>query len=38
MSKFGPKEVVGEKVVDPTAEEAPSLEVGLMGSWEAVKR
>ncbi|GAA5858852.1 hypothetical protein JCM8547_005013 [Rhodosporidiobolus lusitaniae] len=37
MHKFGPKDVVGEKVVEG-GPEAPSLEVGLMGSWEAVKR
>ncbi|GAA6002805.1 hypothetical protein JCM10207_007691 [Rhodosporidiobolus poonsookiae] len=37
MHTFGPPELVGEKGV-LAVEEAPSLEVGLMGSWEGMKR
>ncbi|GAA5909242.1 hypothetical protein JCM6882_003776 [Rhodosporidiobolus microsporus] len=38
MYKFGPADVVGEKGAGEVLPEAPSLEVGLMGSWEAVRR
>ncbi|GAA5862527.1 hypothetical protein JCM1840_004213 [Sporobolomyces johnsonii] len=38
MHKFGPKEMLGDKEGGGQVEEAPSLEVGLMGSWEGMKR
>ncbi|GAA6040351.1 hypothetical protein JCM8097_007570 [Rhodosporidiobolus ruineniae] len=38
MHTFGPPSVVGEKEAAVGGPEAPSLEVGLMGSWEAVGR
>ncbi|GAA5828120.1 hypothetical protein JCM11251_002598 [Rhodosporidiobolus azoricus] len=38
MHKFGPSDIIGEKDTGKSGPEAPSLEVGLMGSWEAVKR
>lgn len=37
MHKFGPPEVVGQKV-EKAAPDATSLEVGMMGSWEGVKQ
>ncbi|GAA5908108.1 chromatin DNA-binding EKC/KEOPS complex subunit PCC1 [Sporobolomyces salmoneus] len=37
MHNFGPEELVGEKI-SKDGEEAPSLEVGLEGSWGSLKR
>lgn len=37
MHNFGPKEMLGKKQGEQ-AEEAPSLEVGLQGSWGSLKR
>jgi len=37
MHNFGPKEMLGEKQGEQ-GEEAPSLEVGLQGSWGSLKR
>ncbi|CEQ42945.1 SPOSA6832_04826, partial [Sporobolomyces salmonicolor] len=38
MHTFGPKEMLGDQQGRGRVEEAPSLEVGLMGSWEGMKR
>ncbi|GAA5922843.1 CTAG/PCC1 family protein [Sporobolomyces koalae] len=38
MHTFGPREMLGNVQQPPQAEEAPSLEVGLQGSWDSLKR
>ncbi|GAA6059370.1 hypothetical protein JCM10212_003268 [Sporobolomyces blumeae] len=39
MHNFGPSQMLGDEPAGGvTAAEAPSLEVGLMGSWDSLKR
>lgn len=38
MHNFGPEDVIGQAGKEKEGEEAPSLEVGLEGSWGSLKR
>ncbi|GAA5938658.1 hypothetical protein JCM10213_006993 [Rhodosporidiobolus nylandii] len=38
MHKFGPKDIAGADEKGSAEPEAPSLEVGLMGSWGGLRR